>query len=166
MQEQRFDKNNGAEVLMSWDVDEYTRHDRGPMWYVVAAIIGTGLIIFALITANFLFAVIILMFGVISFVLHLREPSKIDVAITNLGIALSDSFISYKDIRDFSIVFNPPAVKLIYIDFKSSFKPLLAIPLENIDPNDAREILLQYVKENLSRTEETFTDLICRVYKI
>ena len=151
--------------LVSWEVDEYMRHTRSRRWYILSSILGAALIIFAIATSNFLFAVIILMIGVITLITTFTEPERINVIVTTTGIVVGDAYYDYQAIRDFSLAYEPPDVKHLYVDFNDLWKPLLAIPLEHVDPNSVREELLPYVIENLERTEERLTDAVRRVYK-
>jgi len=59
MQEYESQVNIG-EILLQWEVDEYPHHTRSTLWYGIMGVFGVGLIIYAIATANFLFAVIIL----------------------------------------------------------------------------------------------------------
>jgi len=152
--------------LVSWEVDEYEKHDRPVRWYIFVSVIAVGLIIYALFTANFLFAVIILMIGIISYLSGFREPRRLSISVTDNGLVVGKRFYPYKDIKNFSVIYEPPEVKVLYIDCHSVWHPLLSIPLEQVDPNDVREAMLPYLIENLERTEETLTDLISRVYKL
>ena len=52
-------------ALVSWEVDEYPHHERSRRWYLIAGAISLALIIYAIMTANFLFALIILMVDII-----------------------------------------------------------------------------------------------------
>lgn len=155
-----------GKILLAWEVDEYPNHDRSRTWYVLGAIISVALIIYAIATANFLFAVIILMCGVITLISTFQPPDKINLAITTIGILVGDAFYKYKDVKDFSVAYEPPAVKLLYIDFQKPWQPLVSVPLEDTDPNQVRECLLPFCLENLERTEETLTDAVRRVYKL
>ncbi|HBR80651.1 MAG: hypothetical protein UW63_C0092G0002 [Candidatus Uhrbacteria bacterium GW2011_GWF2_44_350] len=155
-----------GEVMVAWEVDEYPNHDRSRVWYVLGAIIGVVLIVYAIATANFLFAVIILMSGIIMLLSTFQAPDKIEVAITTSGIMVGEAFFNYKDVKDFSIVYEPPEVKTLYFDFQKPWQPLVSIPLESNDPNQIRECLLPFCLENLERSEETLTDVVRRVYKL
>lgn len=152
--------------LYSWEVDEYPRHTRSVYWYIIGAIVGVALVVYAIATANFLFAVIILMIGVITLLSTFLPPDKIPVVITNTGVVVGDMYYDYDAIRDFSIAYDPPEIKYLYFEFLSPWQPLLSIPLENNDPNEIREHLLSYCMENLDRTEETLTDIMRRLYKM
>jgi hypothetical protein len=152
--------------LISWEVDEFTKHSRGPVWYTFATIAAVALIVYALFTQNFLFAVIILMFGVIYFLSSFQEPARLEVAVTDNGVVIGNSFVPYRDIKTFAIVYEPPEVKNLYVELKSRWRPMLSIPLESINPVEVRDLLLPFAIENLEHTEETLTDLVSRLYKL
>ena len=121
---------------------------------------------YAVVTANFLFAVIVLMLGVIILLTTFKEPQRVEVHITTMGIVVGNTFYPYKDVKDFSIVYQPPQTKLLYVGLSSLLHPLLSIPLEEMDPNQVRERILSYALENLERKEESLTDQLRRLYKL
>jgi len=153
-------------ILIAWQVDEYPNHDRSRLWFVLGAIGAVLLIIYAIATANFLFAVILLTGGIVILLSTFQAPEKIDVGITSNGIIVGDHFHNYKEIKNFSIAYEPPAVKTLYVDFEKPWLPLVAIPLEDLDPNYVRQCLMPFCLENLERTEETLTDYVRRLYKL
>jgi hypothetical protein len=155
-----------GQPILDWEVDEYPQHERSRTWYIVASVVGVSLIVYSIATANFLFAVIILMIGVITLLNTFKTPDKVEVMITTSGIIVSDLFYDYKSIRDFSIVHEPPDVSILYLDFHSSLHPLMSVPLHDIDPNLVRDALIPFVLENFHRDEETLTDLMRRLYKL
>jgi len=155
-----------GKVLAAWQVDEFPNHDRSRAWYVLGAIGAVALIIYAIFTANFLFAVIILLAGLITLLSTFQPPEKIDVAITSTGVIVGDHYHTFKEVKDFSIAYEPPTIKILYLDFHSPWVPLASIPLEDIDPNYIRECLLPFCLENLERSEETLTDYVRRLYKL
>lgn len=155
-----------GDILVNWEVDEYPHHERSRAWYVLAGLIGIGLIVYAVLTSNFLFAIIILMSAVIMMLSLFTKPDKIPVIITSTGVVIGDMYYDFQSIRDFSIVYDPPDVKLLYLDFFAVTHPMLSVPLEDIDPNIVRESLLPFCLENFKRNEENLTDLVRRLYKL
>ncbi len=155
-----------GDILVNWEIDEYPQHERSRMWYILACIIGIGLIMYAVATSNFMFAVIILMIAVIMVLSLFTKPEKIPVMITTTGLIVGDMYYDYQSIRDFSIVYDPPEVKLLYLDFFSAAHPLLSVSLEDTDPNIVRENLLPFCLENFKRTQEDLTDVMRRLYKL
>jgi len=165
MEQEEVQINIGSPQL-EWEVDEYPMHQRSKLWYILASVIGVALIVYAVATANFLFAVIILMVGVITLLSSFVPPDRVPVVITNTGVVVSDMYYDFQAIRDFSIAYDPPHVKNLYFEFHSAWQPLLTVPLEDIDPNEVRDLLLPYCLENLQRVEENLTDVLRRLYKL
>ncbi len=155
-----------GDILVNWEVDEYAQHERSRLWYILAGLVGIGLIIYAVITSNFLFAIIVLMTAVIMLISMFMKPEKIPVIVTTTGIIVGDTYYDYQSIRDFSIVYDPPDVKLLYLDFFAMAHPLLSISLEDVDPNIVRENLLPFCLENFKRNQEDLTDVMRRLYKL
>jgi hypothetical protein len=155
-----------GEPLLEWEVDEYPRHERSRMWYIIATLCGVALIVYAIATANFLFAVILLMVGVIMLLSTFKEPDRVPMFITTTGVLIDDTYYDYDHVKNFSIIFDPPATKVLYLDFHSRWQPLLAVPLEDMDPNEVRAALLPFCAENFSRMEERLTDIARRMYKL
>jgi hypothetical protein len=152
--------------LVAWEADEYPRQQRSARWYAIMGAIALACIIYAVLTANFLFAVIILMIGIITLLTSFQEPERIQIIITTTGIVIGDNYFEYRSVKDFSIVYQPPEVKTLYMTFKSVLQPLLVVPLEDADPNVVRDSLLPYCIEDLARTQERLTDTLRRVYKL
>jgi hypothetical protein len=163
-----FDENliDAGDTQVAWEAWEYEPHERSLVWFIIAGIIGAVLLVYAISTANYLFAIIVLMMGVIMLIDGLRHPDRIDVHITDQGLVFGDQFYNFNMIKDFSIIYEPPDVKLLYVDFNNVWQPFLVVPLENVDPNVVRDNLLPYAFENLSREEEALTDMLRRMYKL
>lgn len=152
--------------LLSWESWEFPLVARSTRWYVVASVVGLGLMLYALLTANFIFGVIVLMFACIILLRDIKKPSRIPVHITTVGLVFGDDLYKFEDIRDFSLTYDPPNVQNLYIAFHGRFQPLLSIDLEDLNPNDVRQTLLPFVFENLEREGESLTDMLRRVYKL
>ncbi len=152
--------------IVGWETWEYPPVERSRRWYIIASALGLALLLYALVTANFVFAIIIIMFAVITLMRDLRKPARVPVYITTAGVVFGHDFYPYQDVRDFSIIYNPPEVKTLYVTFHGVLAPTLTVPLEDANPNDVRKALLPYAFENLNREREYLTDLISRLYKL
>ncbi len=153
-------------VLLHWETWEFPPVERSTRWYVIAGVVGFGMLIYAILTANFVFALIVLMFAAIMLLKDLKKPKRVQIAITSSGVVFDNEFHSYDDIKDFSMVYQPPEVSMLYVAFRHKLSPLLAISLEEMNPNEVREALLPFVFENLDREGERLTDVLTRVYKL
>ena len=165
-EEDYFEEIDVGDELIAWETWEFPPHDRSRNWYIIAGVVGVILIVTAILAGNFLFAIIVLMMGVILLVGHLRQPQRIMIHVTTAGLVIGHEFLRYRDIKDFAIVYDPPDVKILYVDFHHLTHPLVALPLEGVNPNALREALLPYIFENLDREEEALTDTVRRMYKL
>ncbi|MDP3985201.1 MAG: hypothetical protein Q8P82_00395, partial [bacterium] len=154
------------DILLKWQIHSFPKYERGTAWFVVAGIIGAALILYALLTANFLFAIIIFIFGLILALTSIRKPDLVDIMITETGIGMGRSFYQYRDIEHFSVIYDPPITQNLYIELRGGFRPHISIDLQNQNPVLVREILVTYVPEDRERTEEPFSEFLGRLLKI
>lgn len=155
-----------GETYLAWEVDEYARYKRSVAWYVGAGLVGLVLLWYALATVNFLFGLIVIIFAIVVVLSGTREPHRVTVSLTEDGIEMGTRFYPYREYEAFWIVYEPPLVKSLYLDPKSSMQPPFGVPLEDVNPNTVREILLPAIKEDLERDNEPFADSLARLLRI
>ena len=119
----------GNEIL-SWETWEFPPTERSRRWYILASVVGLFLLLYALFTANFVFGIIILMFAVITIMRDLKRPSRVPVYLTTSGLVFGNEYFRYEDIRDFSLSYEPPVVKNLYVTFHGRLRPMLSIDIE------------------------------------
>jgi hypothetical protein len=163
--EQLEEGDHGA-ILLSWEFLERPRHERGRIWYSAMIAIGGGLLIYSLISANFLFALIIVMFSLVLYVSTIFEPSLVRITFSEDGVEIGDSFFPYRDIDKFWFYYEPPIARNLYLEFKSMLQPRLRVDLDEQNPNQVRQVLAQFVREDLERVEEPVSEMIGRIFKI
>jgi len=151
---------------MSWKIVENESDDRTRQWYITSIVIGILLLIYCVWTANFLFGMIIFIIAVIYYFQKIRETKKIDFIIFSAGIQIGDQMIPYKDIKSFFIIYEPPAIKQLYFQLKSGLFGRVSIPLGDINPIKVREILLDYIDEDLEAEDEPLSDSMGRMFKL
>ena len=154
-------------LLMGWTFPEYARHKRNFKWYLLFSLIFIAVIFYSFITGNFLFVVFLILFAVIIFSSDHRSPNKVSFDIFEDGIKLGENkFYGWSDIKSFHLVYQPPQVKRLYIDFKNVPLSDLSVPLGSKDPLEIRKILKEYLEEDLERENETLMDRLNRWLKI
>ena len=164
--EEELDEFSKDGILAAWEIPEYEQHDRSTRWYVITGIIFVALITSALLTANFVFAIILVMGGILMFLNASKEPRMVPFMIFTSGILIGDRFHPFHEFQAFSILYRPPQVKRLYLTTDHRISPVIHVPLGDEDPNVVRESLLMFLPEDLTHTEETLTELFSRVYKL
>lgn len=157
---------NFGEVQYNWAFDEYEKYDRSRRWYWITGLIIAALLIYSAVTANYLFALIVVLFTIILLLQELRQPIQVDFGITDTGIVVGRKYYPYSELEKFWIIYNPPNVKVLYFEPKSAIKHRLHIPLFDIDPQEIRSYLTQYLIEDLDKEEEPLSDRLGRLFKI
>lgn len=151
-----------GDILSRWDVEEYARHDRTRVWYVFMLAVGVGFVLYGVFTNNFLFSLIIILAAIILFFQSRTEPFSVTFQIAELGVMVGNRFYPYDELDSFFIVYNPPEVKTLFLETRSSLRPRLRIPLCEMNPVEVRHTLQAFLPEDLERTEEPMSDMISR----
>lgn len=159
-------KYDYGQNLLSWQVPEYVKYERGRYWYLLTILAILGILAYAIFTANFFLIVIMILTIVILFVSHRQEPALIQIVITDKGLIIGQRFYPYNDINNFWLHYENTDHKALYLDFKGVIRPHLDIPLEKQDPLEVRGLLLKYLKEDLEREGEPILDSLSRFLKI
>ena len=160
-------------VLLSWPISEYEKHQRSWRWYLAAGIIVlilSGLSIFTpnflFDTPNYLFLIIIILSAVIMIVINALSE-EVDFTLTTEGIIIGGRFYDYDRFKDFCVIYKPREnLKVLYLEFSSRLRPRLSVSLQNANPLEVREILLNFLPEDLNRTDESNTDFFSRWFKV
>ena len=152
-------------VLARWEGKEHDEFSRGTWWYIIAGLVVLAILLFAYFDNNPLLAAIVVL-AIFTFAIsEYRGADTRAVEITEDGILVGTDFHPYETIRNFFIIYQPPQVKMLYFDPKRIYRPLTGVHLENQNPNDIREILLQYLPEDIEREEEPTSDFWGRLLK-
>lgn len=157
--------DRGKEII-AWNFSEYIEYERSKGWHVsLVILLGAG-IIYAIATTNFLFALFLILFGIIVSLQLRHPPLQVEFTISEKGLGIGQRFYDWDDIRNFRIVYKPPEVKRLYIDLKNILSPDFSVPLENQDPEKVRKVLKKYLEEDKEKKEETLTDRVSRWIKL
>ncbi|MEK7580224.1 MAG: hypothetical protein AAB465_01230 [Patescibacteria group bacterium] len=158
--------DNQEKVLASWSFPEYRKLPRTRLWYISMIVVLLAMIIYSLFVGNLLFLLIIIL-GVAIFILNTRQaPRNLECVIAEDGINVGSSYYAWKDIKSFRLVYRPPQVKLLYLDLKNVLLTDFSVPIENENPLKIREILKNYLLEDLSKEEENIVDRLNRWFKL
>lgn len=153
-----------GEVYLHWSFPEYVKIDRTRNWYIGAIIVTVALLIYSILTINFLFAVIILLSIFIIILRHYQNPRQIEIKIAETGIVLDGMYFAYPELKSFWFNYNPPEVKLLYLKLRQRDK-VFSIPLQNINPLKVRDILNEYIEENLTYQPTETVDLWSKIMR-
>lgn len=157
---------NIGEVVYQWTVAEYTKHNRNKRWYLIAGVVGLAMVVYAVLSSNALFALIIVLIGIILFMQDMVEPMDVPMAITNTGIVVGSKYYRWSELKNFWVIYDPPQIKNLYFGLDNLLRHRIQIPLGDNDPAAIRDYLNQYLEEDLDQEEEPLSDRLGRVWKL
>ncbi len=152
--------------MHEWTILEYEQHERNLAWYVIMGLAGLFLVGYGLLTGNFLFALIIILFAIILFLRSHQTPNQVLFQITELGVVVGSRFYPYTELKDFYIIYNPPAVKTLFLNPNSIMRPILHIPLLDKNPVEVKHSLRAFLPEDLEKEKEPISEEIGRSWKM
>jgi len=154
-------------VHAEWAFPETSGAARDKRWYLIAGAFAVFCLIYAIFSGNFLFAAIVVMISFIYVFSSMQESPMVPCAISEEGLHIGRHYYPYKELLAFWVLYEPSEqVKHVYFDFRNSLRPTLAIPLQNQNPLAIRDILLQYLPEDLEKEEESFFDVLGRHFRL
>lgn len=152
-------------IAYSFIFPEFERYSRGVLWYVITGLLVGGVIIYAVLTANYLFAVIIVLAAAIIALRDFKAPAKLELHIAEEGLYYNGDLVPYTDLHSFWIIYEPPVFKNLHMKFQGLRSEVL-IPLGELDPVPVRQYLRTKMTEDLEKREESLIDVLSRILKI
>jgi len=159
-------KVHHGEIQHAFYSPEFLDYPRGPIWYLIATIIGIGIITFGVLSQSITFTIAFLLFVAVYWLLHHHEARILEVSITQHGIYIEqdDEFISFGKISEFWIIHNPPFVSDLKLKINQNWNSIRTIHIFGQDPTEIRNLLAPHVKE--VEREEELSDLIMRALRL
>jgi len=155
-----------GDILHEWTIQQYDRHDRGTPWYIIMIGLGLLLVLYGVFTGNFLFSLIVILFGIIIFLQSHQEAPQTPFHITDLGVVVGGKFYEYSEFEGFYIIYKLPHTKTLFFDTKSILQPALRIPLLDNNPIEIKHSLREFLTEDTEKEEEPLADRAARNWKI
>jgi len=148
---------------ISWRAPEYHYHEKSSNWFWVLGIITLAMMLAALILESFLFAILIAISGFTIAMYGARKPSTVTFTLDPRGIFIGEKLYDYESMDHFWIEYIPPHRKELLVALKKKFSHHITIMLGDADPEQARDYLISYIKEE--KIEEPLITSIAHMMK-
>ncbi len=132
--------------LISWDAHEHVHTEKNNDWYWAVGIITITAAALAFIFNNFIFGIFIIV-GSFALVIHSsKKPRLIHCEINDRGVIINDTLYPFLTLESFWIDAHIRPAKIIIKSHKT-FMPFIIIYIDEVDPEEVRDILLNYISE-------------------
>jgi hypothetical protein len=134
------------EPLISWETPEHVDYARGKDWYWAVGIIAVTVAVLAFIFGNPIFGIFIVVAAATLAIKVSRDADTIRCAINDRGVIINDVLFPFLGLESFWVDLLHHTPKLI-IKSRKPMMPFIIIPLTNVEPEDIRQVLLNYIAE-------------------
>ena len=132
------------EKLLEWEAPEYTEHKKGADWYWYLALAAVLLLIYTAYERSFLFGVLVVIGWFTIMLFSARAPKTIKISISESGMQIDQILYPWQNVKSFWIFEQKGEISL---ELKKTLMPRIKIPLGEINPKTAREILSNFISE-------------------
>lgn len=135
-----------TEALISWRAPAHFYIEKKPDWYWAVGIITLSLAAVSIIFGAIIPAIFVVV-AAVALVLHASHPPKeVYYEINDRGIVADNVLYPFLTLESFWIPHDEVPHKLLLKSHKLVM-PLLVIYIDDVDPEEVREILLKYIAE-------------------
>jgi len=135
-----------TEALISWNAPEHLHKEKRPDWYWSVGIVTLALAAVAIIFGNIITGIFVLV-AAVALVLHASHPPRtIYHEVNDRGIIIHDTLYPFLTLDSFWIPHDEFPGKLI-VKSRKLFMPYIVIYIDEVDPEDVRQVMLRYIAE-------------------
>ena len=135
-----------TEALISWNSPEHFHKEKTSDWYWAVGIIALALTVVAIILGQIIPAIFIVV-AIVALVLHAsRPPRVVYYEINDRGIVAGNTLYPFLSLDSFWIPHDEIPPKIILKSHKL-FMPFIVILIDEVDPEEVRAVLLNYIAE-------------------
>ena len=151
--------------VLEWEAQEYVKHQKGVLWYILFAIIFIGGAALAYYCKAWSFSLVLFAFALTYVIYDRKNPKKVKVTLSEIGIKVGRRIYQYGRIQAFWLVYNPPFIKTVNIRVHNEYLVDITIQLGDQDPAELHEFLNKKVPELEGKDEGTLNAL-SRIFKL
>lgn len=156
--------DNQNQTTISWEAPEFKHYPKTTGWYIALISVAALIMAFFIIIESDIFAAVSIGLIALLVVIFSRQlPQLVEIELTPKGIKFGTLFYSYKQLKYFWVVHNPRH-QTINFQTTALVNNMVILELENMDPDEVRDYLLQYLPEH-SEIAETMGQRIMHKLK-
>lgn len=133
---------------ISWHSHEHIHNEKTTDWFWIVGIVALGGVVLSLFFKNILFAIIIILFTIISFLMANKPPRLLVFEISRKGVRAGNILYPYSLLDSFWIEDTPYQDKIL-LKTKKPMSPLVVLPFDSTETNPEmiRDLLLDFIDE-------------------
>ncbi|MFA6520073.1 MAG: hypothetical protein WCT44_00515 [Candidatus Paceibacterota bacterium] len=139
---------------LTWSALEYEEKERSKDWFWALGIIVVTSALAAIIFANYFFATLLILAGILLGFFATKKPDTINYELTPKGLKAHDRLYPYENIKSFWVQVDfsgeTNTKPLLFIHSERAFMPIITIPINEDIAEDIHNIL---TSQNIAEVE-------------
>jgi len=148
-------------TLFEWRAAEHIHRPKTQRWFMTLALVAAIVVIILALTLNIIGAITLAFVCGLIYVMAQRKPRTLRYRIMVDGVAIGNTLYQFEDLSSFNIIYEPNETKVLLIRSSRPFSGLIAMELGATDPNDLRDMLLEFLPED-QQLKEPIADQLAR----
>lgn len=132
--------------LIEWDAPEHHHTEKNNDWYWAVGIITITAAVISVVLNNVMFAILIVVSAFALVVHAAKRPKVVHIEINDRGIVIDRVLYPFLTLESFWIDAHEFPSKILLKSHKL-FMPYITVHIEDVDPEQVRDILLNYIAE-------------------
>ncbi len=135
-----------TEALISWNAPEHFYVEKHPDWYWAVGIVTLTLAAVCFILGSIIPGIFVVV-AAVALVLHASKPPRIVYhEVNDRGIIVDGVLYPFLTLDSFWVP-NDEAIPKLIVKSRKTFMPYIVLFIEEVDPEQVREIMLRYIAE-------------------
>lgn len=147
--------------LISWNALEHIHTEKNNDWYWAVGIITITAVALAFIFNNIMFGIFLLVASFALVVHASKKPKMLHCEINDRGIVINNILYPFLTLDSFWIDAHLRPAKVIVKSHKL-FMPYIVIYIDEVDPEEVRDILLNYISE--TEHDESISQKVLEIF--
>lgn len=135
-----------TEALISWTAPEHFHVEKHQDWYWAVGIVTLTLAAVCFILGSIIPGIFVVVAAVALVVHSSRPPRIVTHEVNDRGIVVDNVLYPFLTLESFWIPHDEPTPRMI-VKSRKMFMPFIIIFIEEVDPEQVREVMLRYIAE-------------------
>lgn len=139
---------------ITWEAPEHHHTEKSPEWFAIVGILTLAAAAAAYTVGNVLFAVLLVLIGLVMSLATLRTPDVIPYAVTSRGVRVDERLYPYTTLESYYIDDEDPKGPQLLLRGERLIMPLIVIPLPEEEADEIEDLIAMKLPEE--HLEESF----------
>lgn len=134
------------EPIIEWNAPEHYHTTKNTDWYWAVGVIAVTAAVLAFIFGNIIFGIFLIVASVALMLRASKKPHIIHYEINDRGIVADNTLYPFLSLESFWIDAHQRPSKIL-LKSQKFFMPYISIEIDEVNPEDVRDVLLNYIAE-------------------